>query len=937
MYENCGAWVTRTTEFLQWYQGSTPPILWLHGYPGSGKSVIAKHIAQKALDSSPQSAVYPTQRNIIRAYFFCSFLSNKSQELKHLLSSLIYQIISQQPELEEGLSRKYPIITSQMLDSIATLFSMFRELLNTLRKWEDLITVYIIIDALDEMHDRYWARFCTEIADLLCPKDGNIPPVRLLVTSRPVSNLHVHLARYTSIDLSHNPSHALDVKRFISSSVMRYSIENNFDQNSISIIVSELSKRAGGMFLWASLAWDVFTSGVGTWTKSKIQERIGDLKHSSPGMNNLYQRVLSSFKGEEPEVKQILSWVVLANHPLTIEELSIALALRQRPTRVADIDQPMNLEVFLRQKCALFIDIDNNKVTLIHLSLKDYLLGTAQFMTEDGMVANPFYINFLDEQFSIAMDCICYIVAEEFQTDGEAFGKPTQEHGQMNGYLSFTDPWNTPDIARRSLIPLRNLPDLWRYFFDPWSSCSVRSTKQPFFKYAYRNWFEHASFQNDRAEELWVHFCKIILKDQETFRWYHKDFLIIKLWHRNLFHLFAPIANAGVDLNVHDGCQNHIIHTIVSNISKLDWSHLRYCLELGIDINGKSRYGQTLLHRCLTEWQGRLSDAFESEDVLADCSDMPHDERVFRMLLSLPGINVNVMDNFGHTPLTFAIYEGLMAPVDILLRDKRIDVSRGTTALHVAAAEGLLSVVERLLNRKAPVSSKNRYGDTALHSAASHGHQRVFQLLASYSHNFVLNAKNMYGWTATHQVTVCGNEDLLRWLVSNPEVNIDLRDQHGRKAIAFAAAHSSKDALECFLKRDPDQIWHEDLFGNTLLHMAAKGGNLENIVYLLTEHRHHLEFFTTYNQWGQTVSDCAQTKYIADYLLAEGFSHSEKYIFDEQVRLLENEALLVKKGDVSHSSAKGGAVVLTDRSELGPPQKSSDELGKRFNTAYATD
>ncbi len=55
----------------------------------------------------------------------------------------------------------------------------------------------------------------------------------------------------------------------------------------------------------------------------------------------------------------------------------------------------------------------------------------------------------------------------------------------------------------------------------------------------------------------------------------------------------------------------------------------------------------------------------------------------------------------------------------------------GRTALHLAASEGKLEIVQYLLSAKADVSFKDRMGNNALDDAVRHGHKTIQHFLRS--------------------------------------------------------------------------------------------------------------------------------------------------------------------------------------------------------------
>ncbi|KAK4207907.1 ankyrin repeat-containing domain protein [Rhypophila decipiens] len=235
------------------------------------------------------------------------------------------------------------------------------------------------------------------------------------------------------------------------------------------------------------------------------------------------------------------------------------------------------------------------------------------------------------------------------------------------------------------------------------------------------------------------------------------------------------------------------------------------------------------------------------------------------------------MDVFGRTPLSFAIHEGLDRVVAILLDTPHLDFKDGSVALCTAAMEGVLSVVEALLKRGLSTEKKTKYGETALHLAAQQGHLQVVKLLASHSPSHVLNAKDNNGWTVSHRAITSGNQELFLWLANHPQVDLGLRDKHGRRPVAFAAAYGTLAMLKDVLSRRPGDITHKDSFGNTLFHMAALGSSTQNLSYLLQLAEEGQLDRPGINSWGRTVLDLAPTQGMADYLRDLGFEHSPGY------------------------------------------------------------
>lgn len=917
-FPNTCSWILEADAFRRWARGEGSSVLWLRGYPGLGKSVIAKYLVEEVLgaDGMGSSVQNPHRNDPIVVFFFCSYSNGQAQSLKNLLSSLLHQLLYRKPELSRGIRKRYETLSQPLTESVWNLWSMLNDvILEIPRIYPTALTpeaasvpppknLYIVVDALDELHKTEWSPFCGRFFEIL---KRNQNAFRLVITSRKEPDIEQQLADTWCLDLSSTNQNASDVAEYLRANVLEYGEENNFGDEVIRTITSELTRGAQGMFLWASLAWSYFTGGVGTWTRAILQQRLQDLQHLPPGMEILYHRILASVDSKNhAELLEALQWIVAAARPLTTDEIAIALALRKRPRKKRYIDIRLNIQAFFKRTCPHLVKIGRyGAVTLVHLSFKDYLLETLEINNGTERIPNTFHIDLTGVNFEIGLDCLSYVVLDDFAN--EPLAAVTRQH--------------------------------------------------KFFNYAYHNWLGHLAGRNDRISEIWVYFIRLIDHMTKLLRWYDTSDVIISLWTHSLSRLFEPAVEFGMDLNVVDTQGDHFIHLVVPEVGKFPLESVKFLTGLGLSINGRTQFGQTLLRRCISEWQDEMSSLLEDQIYFDDqdgednvssntgTGERCSTERTIYDLLSFPGIDPNVMDVFGYTPLSFAIHEGLDRAVAILLACPQLDITKGFAALHVAAKEGVVPAVEGLLSRGVSVSEKTKYGETALHLAASNGHLRVLKLLASKSPIHVLNAKDHNGWTATHRAVTSGNDELVLWLIQQPNINLDLRDKHGRRATAFAAAYGTETMLKAFLERRPDDITHLDSFGNTLFHMASTGSNQQNVSFLHSLYKQGCVARPGANKWGKTVVDLAPTPDIERYLLAFGFAHSERYLSHYDELSLLNLRAMAGKTTIptgSNTCMELSCYLGKDSRDPCPREMVStssetDRLGWRFNSIYAID
>jgi ankyrin repeat protein len=125
--------------------------------------------------------------------------------------------------------------------------------------------------------------------------------------------------------------------------------------------------------------------------------------------------------------------------------------------------------------------------------------------------------------------------------------------------------------------------------------------------------------------------------------------------------------------------------------------------------------------------------------------------------LCAKGVNVNMVDSDGETPLTIAITQTgdnekakktSLETISILLRygaDPNYRDKDGKTLLHTAVFRERGDLVDVLLRHAADINVKNKFGETALHLAISYKNKDMVELLVSRGAD--VNARNFQNRT----------------------------------------------------------------------------------------------------------------------------------------------------------------------------------------------
>ena len=121
-------------------------------------------------------------------------------------------------------------------------------------------------------------------------------------------------------------------------------------------------------------------------------------------------------------------------------------------------------------------------------------------------------------------------------------------------------------------------------------------------------------------------------------------------------------------------------------------------------------------------------------------------DKVFKVLLETPGIDLEARSANGNTALMMAAYKHKREAVDALLASGARVNQNGWTALHYAASAGDIPVMQAFLARGATVDACAPTNITPLMFAAREGQEEAVRLLLASGADPAL--KSSHGWTA---------------------------------------------------------------------------------------------------------------------------------------------------------------------------------------------
>jgi hypothetical protein len=168
-----------------------------------------------------------------------------------------------------------------------------------------------------------------------------------------------------------------------------------------------LIERSNGMFLWVYLVLSELKTTTDS-TPFAIRKKLNSIPKSLP---DLYNRILLNIQVDDAEAaKNILRWVVWAERPLTLQELTISTTIRPEHRLTSELSKMMrcDLQSDIQSTLGPLINIRNGFVHLVHQSAKDYLKDMEPITSEAISARSN------ESNLYISISCLPYLSFDEF-------------------------------------------------------------------------------------------------------------------------------------------------------------------------------------------------------------------------------------------------------------------------------------------------------------------------------------------------------------------------------------------------------------------------------------------------------------------------------------------------------------------------------------------
>jgi hypothetical protein len=308
------------------------------------------------------------------ATFTCHFFfknDNAQQENAPLaLRSILHQIFTDKPFLLKYAQKQFRTKGHDIFVKWDTLWTIFMDVVMD----TDAGNFVFVFDALDECEKKTQEYLRKALAALHKQKGRFLAGrfFKTIIASRPDNAIQASFCDFVRLraeDEADATTHDVDL---VTKAKVQELIIQGVDKHEISRAEQQLISRADRTFLWTTLTLELLVASVQQGANSEDIDRI----LQNDGLHDVYSQLLqSSFRPEEAQ--KMLSLILAAARPFTLEEMNIAMAVDPRDTELGPLEPRLKfpIENYIKTTCGHFVRLIHGELSLVHQTAKEFLVG----------------------------------------------------------------------------------------------------------------------------------------------------------------------------------------------------------------------------------------------------------------------------------------------------------------------------------------------------------------------------------------------------------------------------------------------------------------------------------------------------------------------------------------------------------------------------------
>jgi len=319
-WDSLMAWLSSSKESRRIY--------WIYGKPGSGKSTVMRFLDQNIVIPD-HMLPWTENRTVLTAqYFFWNPGHKLQKSVAGLLRTLLVQLLEKSPHLIPQVvpQRKWTAARTSGNHPIEWTNSDLQHVLHGfISSVRIYAKVFLLLDGLDELDGSDDAR--EELMSLLI-NTASLENVKICLSSRPWNIFRDAFGEFPQLSLEDLTQG--DIKEYVEAQLrnhVRFQYLLRHDRVNAESLISEITRKAAGVFLWVRLVVRELQKGLrdgdGICVLRKTLEEIpGDL-------NDYFKRLMDSISPHHRQEASALLQVALyeedefvTRHPLRLIDLS---------------------------------------------------------------------------------------------------------------------------------------------------------------------------------------------------------------------------------------------------------------------------------------------------------------------------------------------------------------------------------------------------------------------------------------------------------------------------------------------------------------------------------------------------------------------------------------------------------------------------------------